>query len=334
MSITNTQYIVTGAAGFIGSAVVWGLNRRGIDDILIVDHLGESEKWKNLRALRYADYMEKDDFFRELAANGLPSGVKAVIHLGACSSTTQLDASYLVHNNFECTKLLATLCAARGVRFIYASSAATYGAGEQGYSDALDGIPALRPLNMYGYSKQMFDLWAIRNGLVNSIAGMKFTNVFGPNERHKGPMRSMVCRAFEQIRDTGTVKLFKSCRPEYADGEQKRDFVYVKDIVEMILFLLDRPDLCGIYNAGSGLAETWNELVSAVFDAMEKPRSIEYIDMPEILKGKYQYYTCADMTKLRSAGFAGGRTPLAEAVADYVRGYLLPDKYLGDEPSN
>ena len=334
MSITNTQYIVTGAAGFIGSAVVWGLNRRGIDDILIVDHLGESEKWKNLRALRYADYMEKDDFFRELAANGLPSNVKAVIHLGACSSTTQLDASYLVHNNFEYTKLLATLCAARGVRFIYASSAATYGAGECGYSDALDGIPALRPLNMYGYSKQMFDLWAIRNGMVNAIAGMKFTNVFGPNERHKGPMRSMVCRAFEQIRDTGTVKLFKSCRTEYADGEQKRDFVYVKDIVDMILFLLDRPDLCGIYNAGSGLAETWNELVSAVFDAMEKPRRIEYIDMPEILRGKYQYYTCADMTKLRSAGFTGGRTPLAEAVADYVRGYLLPDKYLGDESSN
>ena len=185
MSITNTRYIVTGAAGFIGSAVVWGLNRRGIDDVLIVDHLGESEKWKNLRALRYADYMEKDDFIRELAANGMPSGVKAVIHLGACSSTTQLDASYLVHNNFEYTKLLATLCAARGVRFIYASSAATYGAGEQGYSDALDGIPALRPLNMYGYSKQMFDLWAIRNGLVDSIAGnnlLLFTNYNGDPE--------------------------------------------------------------------------------------------------------------------------------------------------------
>ena len=172
MSITNTQYIVTGAAGFIGSAVVWGLNRAGIDDILIVDHLGESEKWKNLRALRYADYMEKDDFFRALAADGMPSSVKAVIHLGACSSTTEPDASYLVHNNFECSKLLATLCAARGIRFIYASSAATYGAGEHGYSDDHAGIPALRPLNMYGYSKQMFDLWAIRNGLVNSIAGI------------------------------------------------------------------------------------------------------------------------------------------------------------------
>ena len=334
MNIPNTKYIVTGGAGFIGSAVVWGLNRRGVEDILIVDHLGESEKWKNLRALRYADYMEKDDFFRELAANGLPSSVEAIVHLGACSSTTELDASYLVHNNFECSKLLATLCAARGIRLVYASSAATYGAGEHGYSDALDGIPALRPLNMYGYSKQMFDLWAIRNGLVNSIAGMKFTNVFGPNERHKGSMRSMVCRAFEQIRDTGTVRLFKSCRPEYADGEQKRDFVYVKDIVEMILFLLDRPALCGIYNAGSGLAETWNELVSAVFDAMGKPRRIEYIDMPEVLRGKYQYYTCADMTKLRAEGFTGGRTPLAEAVADYVRGYLMPDRHLGDEPSN
>lgn len=334
MSIADTKYIVTGAAGFIGSAVVWGLNRAGVDDILIVDHLGESEKWKNLRALRYADYMEKDDFFRELAANGLPSSVKAVIHLGACSSTTELDASYLVHNNFERSKLLATLCAARGIRFIYASSAATYGAGERGYSDDLAGIPALRPLNMYGYSKQMFDLWAIRNGLVDSIAGMKFTNVFGPNERHKGSMRSMVCRAFEQIRDTGSVKLFKSCRPEYADGEQKRDFVYVKDIVDMILFLLDRPALCGIFNAGSGRAETWNELVSAVFAAMEKPCRIEYIDMPEILKGKYQYYTCADMTKLRAAGFAGGRTPLADAVADYVRGYLVPGRFLGDEPSS
>ena len=334
MSITNTQYIVTGAAGFIGSAVVWGLNRRGIEDILVVDHLGETEKWKNLRALRYADYMEKDDFFREFEANGLPDTVKAVIHLGACSSTTQLDASYLVHKNFEYTKRLAQLCAARGVRFIYASSAATYGAGEQGYSDDHAGLPALRPLNMYGYSKQMFDLWASRNGMINTITGLKFTNVFGPNERHKGPMRSMVCRAFEQIRDTGSVKLFKSCRPEYADGEQKRDFVYVKDVVDMILFLLDRPDLVGIYNAGSGRAETWNELVSAVFAAMKKPCSIEYIDMPEILKGKYQYYTCADMTKLRAAGFTGGRTPLADAVADYVRGYLIPDRYLGDEPSN
>ena len=334
MNNTKFSYIVTGAAGFIGSAVVWGLNRRGIDDVLIVDHLGTSEKWKNLRALRYADYMEKDDFLRLLELDGLPGGLKGVIHLGACSSTTEADCSYLAHNNFEYTKALATRCAANGVRFLYASSAATYGAGEHGYSDDHAGIPALRPLNMYGYSKQMFDLWAIRNGLIGEIAGLKFTNVFGPNERHKGPMRSMVCRAFEQIRDTGCVKLFKSCRPEYADGEQKRDFVYVKDVVDMILFLLDRPDLRGIFNAGSGLAETWNELVSAVFAALDKPCKIEYIDMPEILKGKYQYYTCADMTKLRSAGFSGGRTPLADAVADYVRGYLVPDKYLGDEPSN
>ena len=327
------KYIVTGAAGLIGSAIVHALNKRGETDILAVDHLGSTtEKWKNLRALHFTDYMEKEDFFAMLKEPGAISvGTEAIIHMGACSSTTETDASYLVRNNYECTKTLASLAVDQGIRFLYASSAATYGAGERGYSDDHAGIPALRPLNMYGYSKQMFDLWAIRNGLVNSIAGMKFTNVFGPNERHKGSMRSMVCRAFEQIRDTGCVKLFKSCRPEYADGEQKRDFVYVKDVVDMILFLLDRPDLRGIYNAGSGLAETWNDLVSAVFAALDKPCKIEYIDMPEILKGKYQYYTCADMTKLRSAGFTGGRTPLADAVADYVRGYLVPDRYLGDK---
>ena len=241
MNITNTQYIVTGGAGFIGSAVVWGLNRRGIDDILIADHLGESEKWKNLRALRYADYMEKDDFFRELAANGLPSSVKAIIHLGACSSTTERDASYLVDNNFRYTAELAEFCVGRHIRMVYASSCATYGDGSHGYADDEETIHELRPLNMYGYSKQMFDLYAKRRGWLEQLVGCKFSNVYGPNERHKADMRSVVLRCFEQITACGKMQLFKSYRPEYADGEQLRDFLYVKDAVKMIWFLWSEP---------------------------------------------------------------------------------------------
>lgn len=326
------KYIVTGASGLIGSAIISALNKEGETDILAVDHLGSTtEKWKNLRALRYTDYMEKDDFFAMLQEPGAISGrTKAIIHMGACSSTTETDASYLVNNNYNCTKQLAALATEQNIRFIYASSAATYGDGEYGYKDDESQIEKLRPLNMYGYSKQMFDLWAKRNGMLQRIAGVKFTNVYGPNERHKGGMRSMVLRAFEQIRDTGTVKLFKSCRSDYADGEQKRDFLYVKDAAKMVLFLLKHPELNGLYNIGSGKAETWNELVSAVFAAMGKPVKIEYIDMPEHLKAKYQYYTCADMKKLQDAGYNEPVMSLRDAVADDVIRYLIPDKYLGD----
>lgn len=326
------KYIVTGAAGLIGSALVWALNKAGEDDILAVDHLSDSEKWKNLRALRFQDYMERDTFLENLLAGGdVLDGVKAVIHMGACSSTTETDATYLVHNNFEYTKTLASMAAAKGIRFLYASSAATYGGGEHGYRDDESRIEELRPLNMYGYSKQMFDLWAKRHGLLSRITGVKFTNVYGPNEWHKGPMRSMVCRAFEQIRDTGTVKLFRSCRPDYADGEQKRDFIYVKDAAAMVLFLLERPDLAGLYNIGSGRAETWNSLVAAAFAAMNRPVKIEYIDMPESLRAKYQYYTCADMSKMRAAGYSEPAASLSDAVADDIRNYLEPGRFLGDE---
>ncbi len=327
------SYIVTGAAGLIGSAMVWALNQTGETDILAVDHLGASEKWKNLRALRYADYMEKDAFFDVLAEGdgGILDGVEGIIHLGACSSTTETNATYLVENNFEYTKALAVMAAERGIRFIYASSAATYGDGERGYKDDENTIEALRPLNMYGYSKQMFDLWAKREGLLAQIAGVKFTNIYGPNEWHKGGMRSMVCRSFEQIRDTGCVKLFKSCHPDYADGEQKRDFLYVKDAVDMVLFLLNRKDLNGLYNIGSGKAETWNSLVDAAFAAMGRETKIEYIDMPDHLKAKYQYYTCADMTKLRNAGYTKDPMTLRDAIRDDICNYLLPDKFLGDE---
>ncbi len=327
------KYIVTGAAGLIGSAVVAALNEAGETDILAVDHLGSTtEKWKNLRALRYTDYMERDEFFELLVMDpeSVMKDVKGVIHMGACSSTTETDATYLAKNNFGCTKLLAEKSLEYGCRFLYASSAATYGDGELGYADDENTIEKLRPLNMYGYSKQMFDLWAKNNGMLKQIAGVKFTNVYGPNERHKGGMRSMVIRAYEQICETGKVKLFKSCKKEYADGEQMRDFLYVKDAADMVLFLLNRPDLNGLYNIGSGIAETWNDLVNAVFAAMEKEPQIEYVDMPEHLKGKYQYYTCAEMDKLRNAGYTKKIRTLREAIADDVRNYLIPDKYLGD----
>ena len=282
------KYIVTGAAGLIGSALVWKLNQLGIDDILAVDHLGTSEKWKNLRALAYADYMEKDVFMEKLLADELPKDTEVILHMGACSSTTEKDATYLVHNNFDYTRTLAMYAVERNMQFLYASSAATYGGGEHGYVDDESAIEKLRPLNMYGYSKQMFDLWARRQGLLGKITGVKYTNVFGPNELHKGEMRSVVCRSYEQIRDSGKVRLFRSYLPEYADGEQKRDFIYVKDAVEMVMFLLNKR--ChGIYNIGSGRAETWNALATAAFKAMDMPVNIEYIDMPEHLKGKYQY---------------------------------------------
>lgn len=323
------KYIVTGAAGLIGSALIWKLNQMGIDDILAVDHLGTSEKWKNLRALAYADYMEKDVFMDRLLANELPDDTEVILHMGACSSTTEKDATYLVGNNFNYTRCLAAYAVEKNIRFLYASSAATYGGGEHGYVDDENSIEELRPLNMYGYSKQMFDLWAKHQGLLSSITGVKYTNVFGPNELHKGEMRSVVCRAYEQIRDTGKVKLFKSYRPEYADGEQKRDFIYVKDAVEMVMFLL-KNNCHGIYNIGSGRAETWNSLAGAVFKAMNKPVNIEYIDMPDFLRGKYQYYTCADISKLRNAGYTAEVTPLEDTVADYICNYTSCGKFLGD----
>ena len=323
------KYIVTGAAGLIGSALIWKLNQLGIDDILAVDHLGTSEKWKNLRALAYADYMEKDVFMERLTNGALPRDTEVILHMGACSSTTEKDATYLIANNFDYTRKLALYAATRGIQFLYASSAATYGAGEHGYVDDESRIEELRPLNMYGYSKQMFDLWARRQGLLSKITGVKFTNCFGPNELHKGEMRSVVCRAYEQIRDTGKVRLFKSYLPEYADGEQKRDFIYVKDAVEMVIFLLNKK--ChGIYNIGSGRAETWNSLATAVFKAMNKPVNIEYIDMPEQLRGKYQYYTCADISKLRAAGYSAVVTPLEDTVHDYICNYISRGRFLGD----
>ncbi|HET7217355.1 MAG TPA: ADP-glyceromanno-heptose 6-epimerase [Vicinamibacterales bacterium] len=323
--------LVTGGAGFIGSALVWALNRRGIGRILIVDRLGCSEKWRNLTPLAFDDYLEADALLPAIA-RGVLDDVRTVFHLGACSSTTETDASFLVRNNFELTKTLAEWSLQRGARFVYASSAATYGALEGDLAESIE-LTTLRPLNMYGYSKHLFDLHASRRGYLDRILGLKYFNVFGPNEDHKGDMRSMVHKAFQQIRDTGRVRLFKSDRPEFRDGEQVRDFIYVKDAVAMTLHAAARSDLNGLVNVGSGRAHTWIDLANAVFDACGVKRDIEFVDMPAHLRGKYQYATRAVVDRIKRSGYNQPITPLADAIADYVRNYLMTDRRLGDETS-
>jgi ADP-L-glycero-D-manno-heptose 6-epimerase len=326
------MFIVTGGSGLIGSAVLWKLNAAGIDDVLVVDHLGNSDKWKNLAPLRFSDYLEKGEFREKLRAGAFDgAGIEGFLHLGACSSTTERDASYLVDNNFHYSCEVAEFCVRRGIRLVYASSCATYGDGAQGYDDDDAAIERLRPMNMYGYSKQLFDLWAKRRGLLSKIAGCKFSNVYGPNERHKGEMRSVVLRSFEQITATGKMKLFKSYRPEYADGEQLRDFLYVKDAVDMVMFLFDTPRANGLFNVGSGKPESWNQLARAAFAALGRQENIEYIEMPETLRDRYQYYTCAKTDKLRSFGYDKPTTSLEESVKDCICNYFAPDKHLGDE---
>jgi ADP-L-glycero-D-manno-heptose 6-epimerase len=320
--------IVTGGAGFIGSALIAGLNKRQITDILVVDRLGANQKWKNLRSLSFADYVEKDDFLEMVIEGKLDSPVEAVFHLGACSDTTETNASYLVKNNYEYTKLLAQWATDADIRFIYASSAATYGDGSAGFSDDEERVETLSPLNMYGYSKHLFDLWARRAGLLKKIVGLKYFNVFGPNEYHKEDMRSFVVKAFEQISAGGKVRLFKSYEPEYADGEQVRDFIYVKDAVDMTLFFLDNPHLSGLFNVGTGEARTWNDLVIAVFVGMGRKPNIEYVDMPDSIRNQYQYFTRAETAKLRSAGYDKQTIPLEDAIKDYIQNYLQKDGYL------
>ena len=320
--------VVTGGAGFIGSAIIAGLNARGVTDILVVDELGCDGKWKNLRGLRFADYVEKDDFLEMFATGKVTTKVEAVFHMGACSATTENDASYLIKNNYQYSKLLAQWAISVGVRFIYASSAATYGDGEEGFVDDERGVESLRPMNMYGYSKQLFDLWAKRAGLLGKIVGLKYFNVFGPNEYHKGDMRSFILKAFEQINSGGKVGLFKSHRSDYGDGEQRRDFLYIKDAVDMTLFFMDNPKIGGLFNVGTGCAQTWNDLVGAVFAAMGKKELIEYIDMPDSIREQYQYFTEAEISKLRGAGYDKATTSLEEAVKDYVQKYLQTGEYL------
>lgn len=323
----NPEVIVTGGAGLIGSAIVWHLNRLGQDRILIVDRMDRSEKWRNLVPLRFLDYLDADQLLESLPRL---TGITAVYHLGACSATTETDSDFLMRNNYGFTKTLAHWAIERNVRFVYASSAATYGAREDDFREDLP-LHTLRPLNMYGYSKHLFDQYAERAGLLDRITGLKYFNVFGPNEDHKGDMRSVVHKAFHQIQSTGKLQLFKSHRPDFENGCQQRDFLYVKDAAAMTVHLAGRPEATGLYNLGSGTPHTWLELAHAIFAALDREPNIEFIPMPEHLRGKYQYRTCATIDKLRAAGYDQSLTPLADAVGDYVRNYLVSDRRLGDE---
>ncbi len=320
--------VVTGGAGFIGSAIVWRLNSLGEENIIIVDELGKDEKWKNLLGLNFHDFINKNEFIEKINS-GLDFKIESIIHMGANSSTTEKDADHLMKNNYEYTKTLAEYSLKNNIRFIYASSAATYGDGFLGFDDVESAFHSLRPLNMYGYSKSLFDLWSIRTGAVKNIVGIKYFNVYGPNEYHKGDMRSVVHKAFEQIRDTGKVKLFKSKNPSYKDGEQMRDFVYIKDAVDMTLFFLDKKNISGIYNVGAGKARTWNDLVNSIFKALGKQIKIEYIELPDHLADKYQYFTEANLEKIKKVGYNKPLTPLEDGVNDYVKNYLLKKIYLG-----
>jgi ADP-L-glycero-D-manno-heptose 6-epimerase len=315
------KVVVTGGAGFIGSMVVHKLNNEGIDDIIIVDALADSEKWQNLVGLHYNDYMHKKDFIFKISTDTLNFVPQAVVHMGACSQTTMCDADFLMENNYRYTQTLAHWTVGRGIRFIYASSAATYGKGNAGFSDELE-LRMLRPLNRYGYSKHLFDLHAERSGLLDKIVGLKFFNVFGPNEYHKGDMTSVVFKGFHQIKKTGRMKLFKSCREEYKDGEQCRDFVYVKDCVDVMWWLLTHESVNGLYNLGTGKARTWNDLAKALFDVMGYTPIIDYMEMPDTLRGSYQYFTQASMDRLRKAGCPLEFRSLEEAVKDYVLNHL------------
>jgi len=332
MNALGGRILVTGGAGFIGSALVWALNGRGIDDIVVCDLLHSDEKWRNLVPLKFSDYIDGVDFRARLARSPAALGrFSAVFHLGACSSTTERDASYLIDNNTAFSRELAAWALGSGSRFVYASSAATYGDGGQGMDDKNPAIERLRPLNMYGYSKHLFDLYARRLGWLERIVGLKYFNVFGPNEEHKADMRSVVSKAHLQIRDSGRIELFKSYDPRYKDGGQMRDFLYVKDAVEMTLhFAEGGASATGLYNLGSGQANTWMTLAGAIFGALGQEPKIQFIDMPETLRAKYQYYTLADISKLRATGYQRPVTPLTDAVGDYVKNYLVPGKRLGD----
>lgn len=320
---------VTGAAGFIGSNIVHRLNQAGRKDLIVVDLAPDGGRGANLSPLEFARYLDKDAFRTWLADPANARSLETLYHMGACSSTTETDWDYLAENNLGYTRELCLRCLEAGVRFINASSAATYGDGSRGYADDHARLETLEPLNLYGKSKHEFDLWAKSEKILESIVCLKYFNVYGPNEWHKGDMRSMVCKGYEQIRDQGTVRLFRSDRPDFPDGGQQRDFVFVKDAVAMTLWFAGQPEVGGVFNVGTGEANSWNRLITAIFAAMGREPDIRYVPMPDHLKGRYQYFTRAEMGKIRAAGYDRPVTVLEDAVADYVRNHLVPGRHLG-----
>lgn len=324
--------LVTGAAGFIGSVIVKHLNDKSVEDVLLCDHFEEGDKWKNLRDLKYDSFIQVEDLFDHPIWKKT-DGLTAIYHMGACSDTTELNMDFLYENNTLFTNTLLALAAQKNIPIVYASSAATYGSGEQGYDDDHAGIRKLKPLNKYGYSKQLSDEWILRQKKKPKVwFGVKFFNVFGPHEYHKGKMSSVVYQSFNQIKSAGEVKLFKSHRPDFKHGEQLRDFVYVKDVVNAMIELIDagkkNPSLSGIYNLGTGKARSFQDLVKATFLAMGRKPKIEFIDMPAELQNQYQYYTQANMDKLKKALPKFKFMKLEDAVADYVKIHLKKTPYL------
>lgn len=329
---SGRRVLVTGGAGFIGSALVWALNQRGCIDVAIADLAPTAAKQRNLAPLQFREYVSPANLLNE-SATGYLRQFDCIFHMGACSSTTETDEAYLRRNNYEYTKTLASAALADGVRFIYASSAATYGDGSAGMDDSsYETLAQLRPLNLYGESKHAFDLHACKAGWLNKIVGLKYFNIFGPNESHKGEMRSLVHKSYEQILRSGIIRLFKSYRPEYGDGEQRRDFLYVKDAVAITIYLAGNWSAVGLFNIGSGQTHTWNQLAEVIFLTLGLPVRIEYIDMPERIRSKYQYFTKAIIEKLQHAGYSRPITTVQDAVYDYVQNYLVPDRFLGQEP--
>jgi len=323
--------LVTGGAGFIGSNLIASLNEAGQSAIVVNDTLGSGEKWRNLAKRQLVDVVPPDELFRWLDGRSL----EAVIHLGAISDTTATDADLVLATNFRLSLRLLEWCARTRTRFIYASSAATYGDGAGGFAD--DWSPAalkrLKPMNLYGWSKHLFDLAvaeraAKQQALPPQWVGLKFFNVFGPNEYHKGAMASVLCRVFDQARTGQPVRLFKSHKPGIEHGDQRRDFIYVDDATAVVRWLLETPSVCGIFNVGTGQARSFRDMIAAMFAALGRPANIEYIDMPEAIRGQYQYFTQAEVENLRRAGYNSGFTTLEDAVARYVTQFLdRPDRF-------
>ena len=323
--------VITGAAGIIGSALLWALNQRGRSDIMLVDDIDHNEKEKNIAPLQYEELVGIDEWQQQLRVGAYDQrGIEAIFHLGAISATTEKSWEKLQHRNVEYTQDIIRWCIDRGVRCIYASSGQAYGSGEHGYSDNHDVFDELKTITLYGKSKLLVDIWARDAGYLERAVGLRYFNVFGPNENHKEDMRSVIAKQYETIVEKGYIELFKSDNPDYADGEQQRDFLYVKDAVAATLWFFDQPKLAGVYNIGTGQARTWNDVAQAMFAAGGREPDIRYVAMPKILQGKYQYFTQADITKLRATGYQQEFMSLEDSIGEYIKEYLAPQKHLGE----